>query len=195
MLSKISIFTLKRLIYLTIVGIFIHLLQEQDILLMLILLVLVVLAIRRKLNSPNRAHYYLGFGLSALMGVCAEIWGITNNLWEYHGLPNGREFPLWLPCAWGLAFSFIHNFESFYVKHLQLNSFKQKLILAILASVILPTYGEIVTVNLGVWTYHSDYKLFGIPYYAMFLLTLFHTSIFTFLYYFEKSNIYNKYFK
>lgn len=190
MFSKITIYTLKRFALLTIVGIFIHLLQKQDILLMSFLLVFVVLAIKRKWNTPNRTLYYLGFTISALMGVCAELWGITNNLWEYHGLPNGREFPLWLPCAWGLAFSFLHSFESFYVKHLKLDKFKKRLILAIIVSIIIPTHGEIVTVNLGVWTYHSNYMLFGIPYYAMFLLCLFHTSIFTFLHYFEKSNTY-----
>ena len=52
--------------------------------------------------------------------------------------------------------------------------------------------GEIITINLGVWTYTLPLQLFGVPLLAIFLLILFHTTIFLFFTYLcKKLNIYN----
>src|SRR5690554_5057424 len=181
MISKLSIFTFKRLFMLLLAGVLIHVLQDRDLWLMLVLAVFTVYNFSRKGKSGITKIYFIGFLISAVGGVLAETWGISNGLWEYHDLPDGRTFPYWLPFAWGLAFSFIYSFESYFVRVLQIESLKDKLYLTLIVSLILPVFGEIVTVNLGVWTYYGNYQILGIPLYAMALLVLFHTGTFLLL--------------
>jgi hypothetical protein len=182
MFSKLVLFTLKRLLVLSIAGVVISLLHAHDLWVMFILAFFTVLIYSRKRKSKSATIYYLGFFISAIGGIFAENWGIQNGLWKYHDLSDGREFPYWLPLAWGLAFSFLYSFEAYYIKKLRLDSFKSKIFLTLFASVLLPTVGEIVTVQLGVWTYNGDYKIAGIPLYAIGLLVLFHTATFLLLY-------------
>jgi len=166
---------------LLIAGVIIHLLQSHDVWLMLVLAMSTVFIVLKKRKSASLNIYFLGFLISALGGVLAENWGISNGFWKYHGLPDRREFPYWLPFAWGLAFSFLYSFESFYIRTLGIKSLRDKLFLTMLASLVLPVFGEIITVYLGVWTYYGDYKILGVPLYAMGLLVLFHTSTFLLL--------------
>ncbi|RZK09692.1 MAG: hypothetical protein EOO46_13060 [Flavobacterium sp.] len=182
MFQKLLLFTLKRLVILSIAGIVISVLHSEDLVVVLVLAFFTSLIYLRKRKSKNFKIYFLGFSISAIGGVLAESWGINSGLWTYHNLSDGREFPYWLPLAWGLAFSFLYSFEAYFIKTLKLKSLKSKITLTILSSILLPTVGEIVTVQLGVWTYHSELKIFGIPLYAMALLGLFHTATFLVLY-------------
>lgn len=182
MFRKLFLFTLKRLVILSIAGVVISVLHSWDLVVLMILATFTGLIYLRKKQSKHVKLYFLGFIISAFGGVLAENWGIHTGLWTYHNLSDGREFPYWLPLAWGLAFSFLYSFEVYYIKTLKLKSLKNKIILTLFASTILPTVGEIVTVQLGVWTYHSEFKIFGIPYYAIGLLGLFHTATFLVLY-------------
>jgi len=166
---------------LLVAGVVIHLLQDRDVWLMLVLALNAVLIGLRKRKSESANIYFLGFLISATGGVLAENWGISNGLWKYHDLPGGRVFPYWLPFAWGLAFSFLYSFESFYIRVLRIESLRNKILLTMLVSLVLPVFGEIVTVYLGVWTYYGGYQILGIPLYAMGLLVLFHTSTFLLL--------------
>ncbi|MGK4567726.1 hypothetical protein [Flavobacterium sp. 3HN19-14] len=102
-------------------------------------------------------------------------------MWTYHDLSNGREFPYWLPFAWGLAFAVLHDFEKYYIKELKIKRLENKILLTLLATAVLPTIGEIVAVNLGVWSYVGNYKILEIPLYAIGLLMLFHTTVFLLL--------------
>lgn len=179
--SKILFFIGKRLVNLTFAGVLIGTLHDNDLLVMFILMGITILMFIRKIRKNQPKIYYLGFVLTAIGGVLAEHWGIYNGLWKYHDLSHGRTFPLWLPFAWGLAFSFTHNFKSFMVQELNLQSFRSKLILSMLTAMFLPLIGEIITIQLGVWTYYGPYQILGVPLYAIFLLTLFHTSMFVLL--------------
>ena len=182
MFQKLFLFTLKRLVILSIAGIVISVLHSEDLIVVLVLAFFTSLIYLRKKKSKNFKIYFLGFFISGIGGILAESWGINSGLWTYHDLSDGREFPYWLPLAWGLAFSFLYSFEEYFIKNLKLKSLKSKITLTILSSILLPTIGEIVTVQLGVWTYHSELKIFGIPLYAMALLGLFHTATFLVLY-------------
>lgn len=181
MFQKLFLFTLQRVIFLALAGVVISFLHHLDWVVLLLLVVCTGLLYWRKRKLKNAKLYFLGFFVTAIGGVLAENWGIQSGLWTYHDLSDGREFPYWLPLAWGLAFSFVYSFESFYIRTLKLKSFQSKIILTLLASALLPTIGEIVTVQLGVWTYHWEYKLLGIPLYAIGLLCLFHTATFLLL--------------
>ena len=169
-------FITLRLFALIFVGVLIHLLQNRDLWMMLILLIYAVNKLYRKRKDANFKIYFFGFGITMIFGVLAEIWGISNGLWEYHELPNGREFPYWLPMAWGLAFTYLYSFELYFVEKWKLKTLNSKILLAMIIAMTLPVIGEIVTVQLGVWTYYGKFQFFGIPLYAIILLTLFHTG-------------------
>jgi len=182
MFLKLFLFTLKRLVILSIAGIVISVLHHLDLIVFFILAAFTALIYLRRRKSKNFKIYCFGFLISAIGGIIAENWGIQSGLWTYHDLSNGREFPYWLPLAWGLAFSFLYSFEQYYIKTLKLKSLKSKITLTLIVSALLPTVGEIVTVQLGVWTYHSGFKIVGIPLYAIGLLCAFHTATFLLLF-------------
>lgn len=182
MSTRLFIFAISRIFLLVLAGIVISLMHQWDILVMLILLMCAVFIFVRKRKSKSAKIYLAGFLISAIGGILAENWGIQSGLWTYHDLPNGREFPYWLPFAWGLAFLYLYSFEAQFVKGLRLKTVQSKISLTILVAAILPTVGEIVTVQMGVWTYQGKFKILGIPLYAVALLMLFHTGTFLVLY-------------
>jgi len=122
----------------------------------------------------GRMILVVGIGLTCFMGINAEIWGINNGYWVYHDLVIGRSFPLWLPAAWGLAFLFLYRVETRLIKLFCLTRFWQKMLLAAVVSLVLPTWGEIVTINLGVWTYSWGWQFLGVPLRAILLLMVLH---------------------
>lgn len=148
---------------------------------MLLLAFFCVIVYVRKRKSPDATIYFLGFGISAIGGFFAEHWGIASGLWKYHNLTGGRTFPYWLPFAWGLAFYVLYEFEAQYIRILKLKTIQSKMALTLYASALLPTVGEIIAVNTGVWTYYGPYKILGIPIAMIGLLVLFHTSVFLLL--------------
>jgi len=173
---KIVSYVIIRLIVLVVAGVTIHLFQDRDFVMMLILLFFTIIQFYRRRKSPSLKLYYIGFFMTAIGGILAENWGIYNGLWEYHDLPDGRTFPYWLPFAWGLAFTFIYKFEAFFIEQLNIKKFQSKILLTTLCAMFLPLIGEIVTVQLGVWTYYGPLQFFGVPLYAVILLVLFHTT-------------------
>jgi len=121
-----------------------------------------------------------GVLITGICGVMVELWGIHNGYWAYHDLPETRTFARWLPFAWMLSFIFLYRFENHVIAFLGLTTIKSKILLALSVSAILPTWGEIITINLGVWTYYWKYQIVGVPLLAVLLLMIFHTGIFLF---------------
>jgi hypothetical protein len=119
-----------------------------------------------------------GMLLTSCIGIQAELWGIGNGHWHYHNLPGGRQFPTWLPFAWMLAFVILYRVEESLVERMKLVTLKEKLLLAAGLSLILPVWGEIVAINLGVWTYTWNYQFFGVPLLAIGLLMILHLTVF-----------------
>jgi len=115
----------------------------------------------------------------------SEIWGVTNNFWEYHDVDN--KLPLWLPFGWMLAFTFLYKIERDVFATIKQPSFKQKVIISSLLVVIYPAIGEAITINFGVWTYYWPYKIFGVPAFAFLCLLTLHSIINYSLYLFCKN--------
>lgn len=187
---------LKPIFSLLIVGFIIGIFHQYDtsLLIFLIFLFLYRLYKEMKINPYKYKVTILLIGtlISAILGIMAEIWGIQNGYWLYHDLSDNRQFPHWLPIAWGLTFMFFYRLEELILKEIKINSFKVKLFLVVFLSALLPTWGEIITINLGVWTYTWPLQVFGVPLLAIFLLVIFHTVIFLlFTYYCKKFNIQN----
>ncbi len=145
----------------------------------LILAIYMLMTVGRKFakKSHDRYIYLTGLVISAIFGILCELWGIYYGYWQYHDLANGREFPFWLPFAWGLAFTYIYKIEKQLVISVPISGFSGKLIMALLVAMVFPTIGEIITINLGVWTYAWPYQIFGVPLLAIFLLMVFHSGV------------------
>jgi hypothetical protein len=199
MLKKLSVILFRPFISLLIIGSLIGYFHKYDFLVFLLLLCVFVYRFYKDINTnyeKNKAYILLaGTFISAVLGVFAELWGIKNGYWLYFDLSNNRQFPYWLPLAWGLTFMFFYRIEEDILKVININKFKNKLLMLVLLSAILPTFGEIITIYLGVWNYTWPYQILGVPILAIFLLVVFHTSIFfSFMFICRKYNIQNKVF-
>ena len=199
MLKKLLFISLRPFISLLIIGSIIGYFRKHDFLLMLLLLCIFSYRFYkdRRINPEKNKVYILlaGTFISAFFGICAEVWGVDNGYWMYYDLSNNRQFPYWLPLAWGLTFMFFYRIEEGIVKLININTLKAKLIMVALLSAILPTFGEIITIYFGVWNYTWPYQILGVPFLAIFLLVIFHTSIFfLFMFICKKYNIQNKVF-
>lgn len=118
----------------------------------------------------------IGMIVTGLAGMIGENWGVSNSYWEYHKV--SRELPLWLPFAWILAFYFLYSIESRLIPYLKYKTIKNKLMIAFWLSLLLPAFGEIITINLGVWTYYWPYQVFGVPLYAFMCLVFVHMIVY-----------------
>lgn len=180
-----SLFSLVRaLIWLTVVGLFIGLLHPYDLLVALALgakLVLYFLVEFRRLGLQGKIMAS-GAIITAVLGVGAELWGIHSDYWVYHNLSGGRQFPLWLPFAWGLAFIFLYRLELRLFSEWGLRTPIAKAVTVLLISLIYPTVGEVITITLGVWHYQNlGPGIAGVPYVAMLLLMLLHAGVYLIL--------------
>lgn len=171
---------LKATAKITVAGLIIGYLHEHDFLVGILLLLYFVLFIYREFyrkNAKKNKLVLIGMLLTGVLGICAEVWGVHYRYWEYHDLTNNRQLPYWLPFAWMFAFRFIYQLETQLIDALEIKSIGQKTWLAVIISAIFPAYGEVITINLGVWTYSWPYQLFGVPLYAVICLVALHMGI------------------
>lgn len=183
--------TLRATVLLLISGTVIGLLHQWDWILAVICVVRIGYFVfvngPKYLDANTLKIVYLGMGITCVSGVLTEALGIYFDFWNYHDLSGGRVYPLWLPFMWALSFLFLFRIESRYIRLLSQATYFQKLLVTAFVSMVFPTIGEFVTINLGVWTYYDmGPQLWGVPYLAMFLLMILHTAIFTFLCYWCK---------
>lgn len=169
---------LKTFIKLCIAGLLIGLLKSYDLFIALILLIKIIHVVYKNVIISKIKNWILLYGMSltGLAGMIGENWGVSNAYWEYHKV--SRELPLWLPFAWMLAFYFLYSIESRLIPYLKYKTIKNKLIIAFWLSLLVPAFGEIITINLGVWTYYWPYQLFGVPFYAFMCLVFVHMIVY-----------------
>ena len=169
---------LKAIIKLCIAGLLIGLLKSNDLFIALILITKIIHVIFKNIITSKAKNWILLYGmlLTGLAGMIGENWGVNNAYWEYHKV--SRELPLWLPFAWMLAFYFLYSIESRLIPYLKYKTIKNKLIIAFWLSLIVPAFGEIITINLGVWTYYWPYQVLGVPLYAIMCLVFVHMIVY-----------------
>ena len=169
---------LKAFIKLCIAGLLIGLLKSYDLIIALILLIKIIHVVYKNVIKSKIKNWILLYGMSitGLAGMIGENWGVSNAYWEYHKV--SRELPLWLPFAWMLAFYFLYSIESRLIPYLKYKTIKNKLIIAFWLSLLVPAFGEIITINLGVWTYYWPYQVFGVPLYAFMCLVFVHMIVY-----------------
>ncbi len=163
----------------TLTGIVIGVFHAYDFWVGLLLGIRLLIFIYKNYYKTAKKNWILlaGMVLTGFLGICAEIWGITFQFWEYHDLTNNRQLPYWLPFAWMFAFRFIYLLETKLIHSLDLQKMHHKTWLAIAITAFFPAYGEVITINLGVWTYSWPYQFLGVPLYAVICLVALHMGI------------------
>lgn len=171
----------KALAKLTLAGFLIGFLRQYDLILAILLLLKIIHVVYVNIIKAETKNWILLIGmlLTGISGIIAEIWGVSNHYWEYHEI--SRDLPLWLLFAWMLAFYFLYRIESGLIPYLKNKTIANKLIIAFWLSLIIPAFGEVITINLGVWTYYWPYQLFGVPLYAFICLVFVHMLIYVIL--------------
>ncbi len=173
---------LKAIIKLIIAGILIGVLKKHDTIIAVILILKVFHNIYTEIIKPQTNKNWLllvGMLLTGFGGVIGEIWGVTNGYWQYHEVT--RDLPLWLPFAWMLAFHYLYKLERNLIPLLKIQSQNNKIMLAIVLALILPAFGEVITIYLGVWTYYWPYQVLGVPLYAFICLVFVHMLVYAIL--------------
>ncbi|WP_298765458.1 hypothetical protein [uncultured Polaribacter sp.] len=181
--KKFLVELLKGFLKLVIAGAFIGYLKEYDFWIALLLFLKILHNLYKDIYKPKQKNWLLlvGMLLTCFGGIVGETWGVANGYWEYHAV--SRALPLWLPFAWILAFHYLYKLEGKLIPLLKNPSQKNKIILAILLALILPAFGEVITIYLGVWTYYWPYQLFGVPLYAFICLLFVHMLVYTILHF------------
>ena len=181
-MNRTSSRIIRSVAVLAIAGAALGLFRQEDTTLSIIvaICILLIFSLTCRHHHSLQSILLVAFGtvLTGLIGTAGEYWGISNGYWEYHDLPDQRSFARWLPFAWMGAFLFLYRLELFFVSEMKFFHSHQKLILAAVLSIIFPTWGEIVAIQSGVWTYNWPYQLLGVPLLAILLLALLHTSVF-----------------
>ena len=170
---------LKGILKLVIAGILIGYLKEYDLIIATILVAKIGHNIYKEIYKVKKKNWLLiaGMLLTCFGGIVGEIWGVSNGYWEYHAV--SRELPLWLPFAWMYAFYFLYKLERNLIPLLKNQSQKNKIVLAIILALILPAFGEVITIYLGVWTYYWPYQFLGVPLYAFICLVFVHMFVYS----------------
>lgn len=175
---------LKALVKLIIAGILIGVLKKQDAIIAVLLILKVIHNIYKEIIQPITNKNWLllvGMLLTGFGGIVGETWGVTNGYWEYHEVT--RALPLWLPFAWMLAFHYLYKLERNLIPLLIKQTQKNKILLALFLALILPAFGEVITIYLGVWTYYWPYQILGVPLYAFICLVFVHMLVYTILHF------------
>ena len=169
---------LKAIIKLCIAGFLIGFLKSYDAIIAIILFLKILHVIYKNIITAETKNWILLIGMivTGFGGMVGENWGVGNNYWEYHEV--SKELPLWLPFAWMLAFYFLYSIESRLITFLKNKTISNKLIIAFWLSLLVPAFGEVITINLGVWTYYWPYQIFGVPLYAFICLVFVHMLVY-----------------
>lgn len=174
----------KALLKLIIAGCLIGVLKKYDLMIAILLLFKIIHNFYREIIKPKTHKNWLllaGMLLTGFGGIVGETWGVTYGYWEYHQV--SREIPLWVPFAWMLAFHYLYKLEKNIIPFLKNQSQKNKILLAIIIALILPAFGEVITIYLGVWTYYWPYQILGVPLYAFLCLVFVHMLVYSILHF------------
>ena len=174
----------KALLKLIIAGVIIGIFKKYDATLAVLLFLKVFQNIYKEIIKPQTNKNWIlliGMLLTGFGGIVGETWGVHNGYWEYHEV--SRELPLWLPFAWMQAFHYLYKLERNLIPLLTYQTQKNKIILALMLALILPAFGEVITIQLGVWTYYWPYQILGVPLYAFICLVFVHMLVYTILHY------------
>ena len=181
-LKNIIISLLKAVFKICLAGVIIGLLHKQDWIVAIFLILKVIHSMYNLGFKENHSYWMVPIGmiLTGFLGILAENWGINNAYWKYHDIAT--KMPLWLPFAWMLSFSYVYKLEKELFSQIHKPTLKTKALITFLLALFFPAFGEVITINLGVWTYAWPYQFLGVPIYALICLVVFHMFMNMFIY-------------
>lgn len=174
----------RALLILIIAGVFVGTLKKYDFIIAVIIAIKIAYDIYKEIlksKTNKNGLLFAGMIITCLGGIIGETFGVSNGYWVYHEVSS--EIPIWVPFAWMYAFYFLYKLERKLIPLLVHQTQKNKIILATILALILPAFGEIITIQLGVWTYYWPYQVFGVPLYAFLCLLFVHMSVYVILHF------------
>lgn len=157
-------------------GILIGLLYKQQELIAILLVLRIVFRVYTyKRQKIDLKIPIIGMLITGALGTLIEYFGTKYNYWEYHDIDT--QLPKYLFFVWMLAFIFMYNIERKVFVNLKKPSLSNKLIIIIGIVLVYPTLGEIITIQLGVWTYYFPYKFLGVSPHTIISIALVHLVI------------------
>ena len=166
-------------IKIVIAGLIIGYYHMHDTILAILIATYILWTFYKELVKKSRKNWLLisGMLLTGILGILAEKWGVHNQYWEYHELSNNRQLPHWLIFAWMYAFKIIYDLERKIVLIYSINSLLKKVVIAISITAFFPAFGEVITIQMGVWTYYWPFQILGVPLYAILCLVILHMFV------------------
>ena len=157
-------------------GLLIGFFHQYDLILAILLILKITHSFLKNIrNKTFNSNLIFGFLLTAIIGYTCEYFGTKYQYWEYHDVAT--EIPKWVFFAWGAAFILMYQTELEINKKASHISSKTKKWLVLFMVAIFPTLGEIITINLGTWSYDMPYKIFGVPLAAVIALIIIHYAV------------------
>jgi len=181
--SKAIIEFLKAAAKVTIAGVAIGLLKEYPYWIAGITFLKIAHVVYVSVIKPKVDRNWIlvtGMFLTGGLGILAEYWGVSQSYWEYHYIDS--TLPAWLPFAWMMAFYILYTLEHHLVPYLKNPSLTNRVVLMIVLTLVIPAFGEMVAINMDVWSYSWPYQLFGVPVYAFIALVIIHMFVYLILY-------------
>ncbi len=180
--KQFSIEIFKAILKLIVAGTLIGYFKKHDLIIAILLFSYILYKLYGYVIKPKTNKnwiFLIGMLLTGFGGLIGESWGVKNDYWEYHEV--SRVLPLWLPYAWMLAFYYLYKLEGKLISLLKNQTQKNKILIAIILALILPAFGEVITIYLGVWTYYWPYQILGVPLYAFVCLVFVHMLVYIIL--------------
>ncbi|WP_442266097.1 hypothetical protein ACSIGC_17735 [Tenacibaculum sp. ZS6-P6] len=167
---------LKSIVKLILGGLLIGFFHQYDLILAILLVLKITHSFVKNIrNKTFNSNLIFGFLLTAIIGYICEYFGTKYQYWEYHDVAT--EIPKWVFFAWGAAFILIYQTELEINKKTTDISSKTKKLWVLFIVTVFPTLGEIITINLGTWSYNVPYKVFGVPLAAIAALIIIHYAV------------------
>ncbi|WP_194852444.1 hypothetical protein [Nonlabens antarcticus] len=187
--SKVILEYLKMVAAVSLAGVIIGLLKSQPYILAVVFLALIIYVFYKTLFKSKTGRNWIpvvGMILTGLLGIIAEYWGVSNDHWQYYHIDS--ILPAWLPFAWMLAFYLLYRLEYKILPYLKNPSRLRRIMLMIFLTLTIPAFGEMVAINMDVWSYSWPYQILGVPVYAFIALVLLHMFVYIILYIIFKNN-------
>ncbi|TCP24669.1 hypothetical protein EV195_105100 [Tenacibaculum skagerrakense] len=177
----------KNTVKLIIAGLLIGFLHKYDLIIALLIFLKLIHTFHRNYKADTFSIMFLiGFIVTGAVGLFFEYIGTSYKYWEYHDI--SRQVPAWLFFAWGGAFITTYQIKMQIYKELPELSDNIKLYITLIIVALFPAFGEMIAINLGTWTYHLPYKVFGVPLIAIAALIIIHFTIHNILSFFTKKS-------
>ena len=149
--------------------------KKQELVAIILGLRIIYRLYKYKVDKISLTVPIIGMLVTGTIGTIIEYYGTKYNHWEYHNIST--QLPKYLFFVWMLAFTFMYNIERKVYVNLKNPTKLNKLLIVAGVVILFPTVGEIICINLGVWTYYAPYMFLGVSPYSIGAIAFVHLAI------------------